>query len=154
MFGGDLPGARKLLEESLRTFEEVRVDTWGLGNAVALLASLSFQGGDPVEARRGILTAIDTWGEQGNALVIASQLRFLAILANAMGQPERAARLAGAFASLREKVGGDTPDAFFPFPEPRETAAEALDEETLERAWAEGQAMSLEEALAYAREEW
>jgi predicted ATPase/class 3 adenylate cyclase len=154
MFGGDLPGARKLLEESLRTFEEVRVDTWGLGNAIALLASLSAQRGDPVEARRGILTAIDTWGEQGNALVIASQIRFLAILANNMGQPERAARLAGAFASLREKVGGHTPDAFFPFPDPRETAARLLDPATVGRLWEEGRGMTLEEALAYAREKW
>jgi hypothetical protein len=32
-------------------------------------------------------------------------------------------------------------------------AAEALDEETFQKAWHEGQAMVLEEALAYAREE-
>jgi hypothetical protein len=53
----------------------------------------------------------------------------LAIVANALGKHERAARLAGA------------------------AAAEALDEETFQKAWHEGRAMALEEALAYAREE-
>jgi hypothetical protein len=45
------------------------------------------------------------------------------------------------------------PDAFFPFADPRDTAAKMLDEATVERAWAEGAAMTLEEALAYARED-
>ena len=45
------------------------------------------------------------------------------------------------------------PDAFFPFADPRETAARVLDEATVERALAEGAAMTLEEALAYARED-
>jgi len=50
-------------------------------------------------------------------------------------------------------VGGQVPAAFFLFTDPRETAAEVLDEASMERAWAEGWAMTLEEALAYAREE-
>jgi predicted ATPase/class 3 adenylate cyclase len=152
-FGGDPDGARERHEESLRIFEEVGDDTWGLGNALAGLAALAAQRGDVVEARDRILKAIDAWEEQGNALVIASQLRFLAMVANEAGQPERAVRLAGVAAAWREKVGGQVPDAFFPFADPRETAAKVLDEATVERAWTEGSAMTLEEALAYARED-
>jgi predicted ATPase/class 3 adenylate cyclase len=152
-FGGDPDGARELHQESLRIFEEVGDDTWGLGNALAGLAALATQRGDVVEARDRILQAIDAWEEQGNELVIASQLRFLAMVANEAGQPERAVRLAGVAAAWRQKVGGQVPDAFFPFADPRETAAKMLDEATVERAWAEGAAMTLEEALAYARED-
>jgi predicted ATPase/class 3 adenylate cyclase len=152
-FGGDLDGARELHEESLRIFEEVRDDTWGLGNALAGLAGLATARGDPAEARERILRALDAWEEQGNALVIVSQLRFLAMVANEMGQPERAIRLAGFAATWRKKVGGQVPDAFFPFTDPREAAAKVLDEASVERAWADGSAMSLEDALAYARED-
>ena len=153
LFGGDLTGSQEDLEESLRIFEELGDDTWGLGNARAGLAGLAARRGDPVEARDQVLRAIDDWEDQGNALVLSSQLRFLAMAANDVGHPERAVRLAAAADAWRQKVGGQVPAAFFPFTDPRETAAEALDERSMERAWAEGSAMTLEEALAYAREE-
>jgi hypothetical protein len=97
-----------------------------------------------------VLRAIDVWGEQGNALVLASQLRFLAILANDAGRPERAVRLAAVAETLREKVGGQVPTVFFPFPDPREAAARVLDEATVLQAWEEGRGMTLQQALAYA----
>jgi hypothetical protein len=75
------------------------------------------------------------------------------LLANQVGQHERAARLAGAEAAWRGKVGGRVPDAFFPYEDPGQGAARHLSDETFQRAWAEGQAMSLVEALAYARED-
>jgi tetratricopeptide (TPR) repeat protein len=153
MFAGDLAGAREHLAESLGIFEEVAVDTWGLGNALAGLAGLAAQGGDPAEARELVLRGIEVWGEQGNALVLSGQLRFLAIVANNAGQPERAVRLAAIAATLRERMGGQVPASFFPFPDPREVAAKVLDEETLEGAWEEGRNMTLEEAFVYAREE-
>jgi hypothetical protein len=87
--------------------------------------------------------------------VIGAQIRFRAIAANGAGRPERAVRLAAAATAVREEVGGHLPDAFFdPFRDPRETAAEVLDPETVDRLWAEGWTMSIEEAVAYAREEW
>jgi predicted ATPase len=151
-FGGDYAGSRPHMEESLRIFEEVGTDTWGLGNATAGLAAVAVQLGDPAEARDLLIKALDVWGEQGNALVRASHLRFLAMVANRMGQPERAARLAGAADVWIKKVGGKVPDAFFPFDDPGDVAAKALDEETMHRAWEEGRAMTLETAIAYARE--
>lgn len=153
MFGGDLDSSRIHVEESVRVFEEVGDDTWGLGNAIAFLGGLATQRGDPIEARNRILLALKVWDEQGNALVMAGQLRFLAMVANDLGQPERAVRLAGAAEAWRQKVGGQVPAAFFPFTDPRETATKVLDEASAERAWADGLAMNLEEALAYAQED-
>jgi hypothetical protein len=78
----------------------------------------------------------------------------MANAAHSAGKPERAAKLAAAAAAHLEKVRAKLPDAFFPFRDPGEAAAELLDPETFDRLWAEGWAMSLEEAVAYAREEW
>jgi hypothetical protein len=106
MFSGDPTGSQRDLEESLQIFEEVGDDTWGLGNARAGLAGLAAKRGDPVEARDRVLRAIDDWVDQGNALVLSGQLRFLAMADNDAGQPERAVRLAAAAEAWRQKVGG------------------------------------------------
>jgi predicted ATPase len=154
MFGGDVAGAWDLSEQSRLLFEEIGVDTWGLGNALAVQADLAALRADHTQARDLALRGIDLWEDQGNALVIALQIRFLAIAAIGAGKPERAARLAAAAAAVLEKVAGKLPEAFFPFRDPGEAAAEVLDPETFDRLWAEGSALSLEEAVAYAREEW
>jgi predicted ATPase/class 3 adenylate cyclase len=153
MFAGDLDASRDLLEESLRIFQEVGHDTWGWGNAVSGLGGMAALRGDPTEARKLILESLALFGEQWNAVIITGHLRFLSLLANQLGQHERAARLAGAEEAWRGKVGGQVPDAFFPYEDPVQTAARQLSDEAFQRAWAEGQAMSLEEALAYARED-
>ena len=153
MFGGNVERAVGFSDEALRVFEEIGTDTWGLGNALAGRAGLEVMQGEPGKAKERVLYALEAWGDQGNALVIASQLRFLGIAEIQLGRPERAVRLAGAAATLRDKLGGKVPDAFFPFEDPKDSAAEVLDEETIERLWAEGQSMSVDEALAYAREE-
>lgn len=53
----------------------------------------------------------------------------------------------------RSPADGTAPDAFEPFEDPGRAAARQLSDEAFQRAWAEGQKMSLEEALAYAVEE-
>jgi tetratricopeptide (TPR) repeat protein len=76
-------------------------------------------------------------------------------LAVARGQMERAARLFGAVEATREKMGG-TPPPFTIFqPEyDRDVAAvrAALGEEAFTTFWAEGRAMTLEQAVALAQE--
>jgi hypothetical protein len=152
--GGDVDGASDFSDQSRLLFEEIADDTWGLGNALANQAGIAAVRGDPFEAREKTLRAIDVWETQGNEVIIGSEIRFLAMAANAAGRPERAVKLAAAASVVREKMAGKVPDAFYPFREPHEAAAEMLDPETFDRLWAEGRAMSIEEAVAYAREEW
>jgi len=153
MFAGDLYGSRDLLQESLGIFQEARDDTWGWGNALGGLAGLAAMRGDPNEAHRLALEGLALYGEQTNAVIITGHLRTLTLVANQLGQHERAARLAGAEAAWRGKLGFQVPSAFEPFEDPGQAAAGQLSDEAFQRAWAEGQAMSLEEALAYALEE-
>jgi predicted ATPase/class 3 adenylate cyclase len=84
-----------------------------------------------------------------------------AALAAARGQPERALRLAGAVAALYDPLstgGGSTRplesrDAGTHRVRWRERAQQALGRAAAEAAWGEGQAMTLEEAVAYALED-
>jgi len=153
MFAGDLDGAREHLQESLRIFQEVGDDTWGWGNALGGLGGLAALRGDPMEARRLTLEGLALYGEQTNAVIITGHLRTLSLVANELGQYERAARLAGAEAAWRDRLGFQIPDAFDPFEDPGQAAARQLSDDAFQRAWTEGQDMSLEEALAYAGEE-
>jgi predicted ATPase len=151
MFAGELEAARDHLEDSLRIFQEVGDDTWGWGNALGGLAGLAAMRGDPNEARRMTVEGFALYGEQTNAVIITGHLRNLSLVANLLGQHERAARLAGAEAAWRRKLGFQIPGAFDVFEDPGKTAAQQLTDDVFQRAWAAGQSMSLEEALAYAR---
>ncbi len=117
------------------------------------LAGLAAMRGDPVEARDLVLRAIDDWEDQGNARRTLEPAQ----VPGDGGQrrrPPGARRPAGRCrGGLAAESGRASAGAFFPFTDPRETAAEVLDERSMERAWAEGSAMTLEEALAYARNE-
>jgi hypothetical protein len=153
MFAGDLDASRDHHQESLRIFEEIGDDTWGWGNSLGGLAGLAALRGDPNEARKLTLEGFALFGEQPSAVIITGHLRQLSLVTNQLGQHERAARLAGAEAAWRGKVGFRIPDAFDPYEDPGQAAARQLTDEAFQRAWAEGQAMSLVEALAYARED-
>jgi predicted ATPase/class 3 adenylate cyclase len=153
MFAGDLDGSREFLQESLRIFQEVGDDTWGWANVLGGLGGLAAMRGDMNEAHRLLMEGFSLYGEQANPVIITGHLRTLSVLANHSGLHERAARLAGAEATWRGKLGFRVPDAFDPFEDPAQVAAEQLSHAAFQRAWAEGQAMSLEEALAYAAEE-
>jgi hypothetical protein len=67
--------------------------------------------------------------------------------------PKDAIRLAAAFESVRERVGGP-PGGFAGLLEgdPAEEARKHLSEEVARRAWEEGHAMSVDEAVALAKQ--
>ena len=80
------------------------------------------------------------WCLEGMAGVAAAQM-----------QPERAVRLFGAVARLRDAIRAPRPPAFLALRERNlATARDRLGEEVFEEAWAEGQAMSAEQAIEYA----
>jgi hypothetical protein len=75
----------------------------------------------------------------------------LAAVACAQGQPERGAHLLGAVAALRAGLGLPVPPSERAAQEHAVAAAHAaLGEDAFAAAWAKGQSMSLEHAIAYA----
>ena len=90
-----------------------------------------------------------TWIRDGD--LQDARARAWAELATAEAQPRRALRLAGAAASLREKHGTPlAPSSQARLERTLELVREAFRGEDAVVAWSEGQAMTLEQAMAYA----
>jgi hypothetical protein len=82
---------------------------------------------------------------------MASGLEALAGIAGATGQPERAAQLFGAAAALRESIGAPLSGVGRVFYERiLAVARRHSNEADFAQLWVQGEAMSLEQALAYA----
>jgi hypothetical protein len=87
-------------------------------------------------------------------LCIAESLERFAWVAADAGQPERAARLFGAADALRTWMGAPLPLGDKPlYDRYLAMARNALDSDSFGRAWAEGAAMTLDQAVAYAQSE-
>ena len=146
MDAGDLSRAATLLEESLalhRTLDSAH----GVAIALSNLGMLARQGGELGRAaallREG-LTIFQALGAEGDVCVC---VEVLALIARAEGQHRQAARLFGAAEAKRQALGVSLTAA--EDAEHRsavEATRGALGEEAFTRSWAEGGAMSLEQA--------
>jgi tetratricopeptide (TPR) repeat protein len=109
--------------------------------------------GDRQQARSLHQESLALSRELGDKLVAAESLEGLACSA-ARGEEERAARLFGATEALREAVGYHQAPRERALREPFLGAARSrLEEAKWEAAWAEGRAMTFEDAVAYALED-
>jgi predicted ATPase len=108
--------------------------------------------GRRAEARSAGLECLDVFREADNDTGIGIALVDMAFLATWEGRHEDAIRLAGASATVGERVGGP-PGGFAGILEgdPVVEARAHLDQEVADRAWEEGRAMPLDEAVALAR---
>jgi predicted ATPase/class 3 adenylate cyclase len=144
--------ARRLAEESVRLLRELG-DAFGLVDALGELGRAALELGDYEVARATHLEILDAIGPIGYRTAVAIVLDTLAALESGRGNPLRAMRLGGAAEALKESAGGQVPPEFADVPDPRARARSLVDEERLLAAWEEGRAMSLEEAVEYARAE-
>jgi tetratricopeptide (TPR) repeat protein len=150
LLGGDAVGGRTAAEGSLSRFEMlgdqkgVIVSLHNLGLAAAMAGE---------HARASHERALTLCGELGDRRFLPRSLAGLANVARAEGRAERAARLLGAVDTLIE--------AMFPPVRPWERVENeravawvraAMGEELFAAVWAEGRAMPLEQAIAYALE--
>jgi predicted ATPase/class 3 adenylate cyclase len=97
---------------------------------------------------------LTVWQQIGHRAAVAHQLECLAMIALAAGQPAaRAAQLLGAAQSLRKGAGSDrAPDEQAEYEVALQSLQGRLDEGALAAALAEGRAMPLDRAVAYALE--
>jgi tetratricopeptide (TPR) repeat protein len=147
---GDYGRAAALLEESLTLKREVG-DQQGIADELMSLGRVAHRQGDDARADRLLTESLRLSRALGARDLMAEGLLNLCRVAGARGQAERAARLGGAAQAAREALG-------LPL-EPYEQAGQeqamaalraALGEERFAVAWAEGQALSVEQALAEA----
>jgi len=152
--------ATELLEESLALRREVG-SKWGVAASLGTLAWGTLRQGDLKQAVTLLAESLTLRRELEDVGGIAWCLEKLAEIALITGQREsslrrdedfqRAARLFGAAAALRESIGSVIDLVDQPEYERQIGIVQAhLDEATVTAAWAEGQAMTLEQAVNYA----
>jgi predicted ATPase/class 3 adenylate cyclase len=147
---GDYERATALNEEAaalLRTRGHRGVLQYALDN----LGWAALLRGDHERARKLHEESLVLSRELGNRVIAAESLEGLACTAGARGEAERAAKLFGAAEALREAVG------YWQEPRERElrepylrAVRSQIDEASWESVFAEGQAMTFEEAAEYA----
>jgi tetratricopeptide (TPR) repeat protein len=152
-YQGDPAAAENHLKQSIEIAQAVGVQRF---QAMGLhyLGRVAQKQGRPKEARLNYTESLRLFHELGDIQGMAACLEELAGEAGAEGQAERAVRLFAAAAAVRGAV-------YIPAPLPdREAVAEAvaslrveLDSASFGRAWAEGSAMALAQAINYALEE-
>jgi non-specific serine/threonine protein kinase len=151
---GDVAEAAARYEESLALYRAFDFDQEHMARVLCRLGDLALQGGPEALARDRYTESLRAAQAAGSPLRTAAALEALGQLAVVQKQPHRALRLAGAAAALREGTGQHLLEAEqVALAHSLEPAAEALGAVQQAAAWAEGQALPLEQAVAYALEQ-
>jgi non-specific serine/threonine protein kinase len=149
---GETDRARSLAEESLEMHRRIG-DRFGTTDALHVLGRIALAQGDLETAGACYLEALEHDEVVGNQTGMGIVLDNLASKATAEGRHLDAVRLSGASDKIKEAAGGHAPPPFIDLTDPREAAREELGEAAVQAAWDEGQAMTLEQAVEYARRE-
>jgi DNA-binding CsgD family transcriptional regulator/Tfp pilus assembly protein PilF len=145
---GDYTAARLRIEEA-REIMGALGDRRGIAKMSTALGDVALNQGDRNAAHSLYEGAVEDLKDLDDKWWIAWCLEGMA----SVDRDERAARLFGAAAALREAIGAPRPPAFRSYYERNLTALRnRLGEEVFVRAWAEGGIMSPDQALKQARE--
>jgi tetratricopeptide (TPR) repeat protein len=147
---GDYARASSYFEQCVPLAREVRARGC-LAWALHAWGFVTAKQGDLDTGRARLEESLALFQEMGHRYGLARSLERLAGLALAQGQTERAARLYSAAASLREAIGSPLgPLGQAELDEDVAAIRKALGETSFARAWTEGAALTLEQALRYA----
>jgi Tetratricopeptide repeat len=123
----------------------------GCAHTLTVLGRIALDQGEYERSTACYQESLTLRQQTGEKEGIATALEGLAAVAGMQGQAVRAARLSGAASSLRTLLGAPLPPIDRPSYQQTVAALRAqLDEPTFLNAWTEGQAMTLEEAIAEA----
>jgi predicted ATPase len=142
--------AQREAQEALETFGAVD-DVFMAGWSLYLLGDAARRSGDHATARERWKEGLTIGAQAGDLTAIVFILDHLALEAAMGGDPERAVRLIAASRAMRAKSGTNVKDLVL---DEKELAPylDTLSEQAAEAALAEGQAMDIEAAVAYALE--
>jgi predicted ATPase/class 3 adenylate cyclase/DNA-binding CsgD family transcriptional regulator len=145
--GGDLLAARRWADDAV-----AKTTGWHLMWALTTRARVAIAQGEPNQAEHDAHDALAGAAEVQAFLGISDTLECLAALAADAGSQREATRLLGAAQAIRRRMGSvrfKVWDAGYEASVA--TLRDAMDQSDFESAWAEGAAMSTEEAIAYAQ---
>jgi non-specific serine/threonine protein kinase len=147
---GETERASIHLEEAQRRQRSLGY-TWGLSGTLRALGDVTLARGDHAQALAYYREGLGLVDEHGDRRFLAENLAGIAGAVAARGQPERAARLYGAAARLREQLGAST-EGWRPAAYEREVAQvrAALSPAVFADAWGAGTALPLAAVIAEA----
>ena len=141
------PDAMVALDEAIGLFRQLR-ETFSLAWALHTRALVAIKLQEASVAQRFLSEGLQIFSDAGDFSGIAVLLDDASSVANISGDVERAFKLAGASAALQASSGAELA-AIVNVEEGRDWR-EALTTDEQRRAWAEGQAMTVQQAVAYA----
>jgi predicted ATPase/class 3 adenylate cyclase len=150
LFRGDLERAKAASEEAAAMLRKQKHKAY-LADALNTLGWVALLRGDSERAIALYAEGMQAQREIGAKVTAPGNLLGLACVAAARGEVERAARLFGASEALPEAMGTPPEPGERALQEPYLAAAHTqLDETSWQEAWAQGRAMTLDEAISYA----
>jgi DNA-binding CsgD family transcriptional regulator len=145
--GGDLIAARRLVADVVTTTKG-----WFLMLLLTARACVAIAEGEPERAERDAHDALGCAAEVEAYLSISDTLECLAALADDSGSHREATRLLGAAHGIRQRIGTVRFKAWdASYENSLSGLRNALGDKDFDSAWAEGAALSVEEAIAYAQ---
>jgi predicted ATPase/DNA-binding XRE family transcriptional regulator len=147
---GEYARARDYLEQSLAWARE-RHFSWAVASGLASLGHVAVEQDDLPRARTLYQESLEIFRTMRNPAALAWCLEGVVAVVEADGQHERAARLCGVIAGLRQAVGmAETAAVWPPFARSHAATREALSEEAFDAAYAAGAALPPERVIAEA----
>jgi hypothetical protein len=151
---GDLERAASQFELSETSFRQAQQRN-GLSWVLHQLGYVRHLQGDDHAASEMLREALALQQQQQRKLLLVQSLERCAWIAADLHQPQRAARLFGAAEAARERIGAPLPLGDRPLNDRHLARASAdLTGDDFDQAWAEGRAMSLDEATEFVLEEF
>jgi DNA-binding CsgD family transcriptional regulator len=145
--GGDLVAGRRRADDAVST-----TTGWWLSDALTTRARVAIAQGESDQAERDAHDALAGAAEVEAYLFIPDTLECLVTLAGEAGSHREAARLFGAAHGIRHRMGAVRFKVWDAAYEASVAAVrDDLGDKDFEAAWAEGTALSTEEAIAYAQ---
>ena len=147
LMSGDLAAAGRWADDAVSSNTG-----WALAAALTSRALVEIARGELGAAERDAYDALDLAARLGGDLVVPFALDCLAIVAGEAGNDLLAARLFGAAEAARRRMGMVRFKVLDADDEARiATVRDAVGQNEFDAAWAEGAALSIEEAIAYAQ---
>ena len=144
---GNHDAARRYYQESLARYREID-DRWGIARVLADLATVDLHAEDYEVADRSLMEALHAFRSLGHQRGVARQLEALSRCAGNQSRHEAAVRLAGAAATIRQRIGA--PNKPLEREKVERTLAQAragLGDEAYGTAWKEGHSAPLDRIL-------
>lgn len=149
---GDYGTADALAQQSLNLFREIGSSS-GTAYALEILGDIAERQGNYSKAKQFLKEALTLHRQLKNMQMIADALQELAIVARGEREFVRAVRLWAAADALRQELNQPAAPFFEAYRPYLNSLRDKLGENRFAAAWAQGQSLSLEQAVNYALDE-